>query len=321
MIENNKICELRVVCRNDSDGKYPFTIYTIAKYFYTSFEAAEAAIPGLVEKYASQEWITVYQYVIYTFAQDTEIFEMDKDASDIAVYLPNGSRWIRTNGKKVIRKGEIYEFIDAGNQVDVCIIEQEAGYDNRCEHLILNCDYTKWWSYITNIMPCTFPVTDEYIDALKSKLVRYDKVEQGELTPTRGVPYEVESKYAEDMNDYLYIPASFSGFKYDLFFDCNAAYRKNMHPMWFYVAHPVGNKMVLLPITVSSELYLMWEEYEYLMYNLCVPENLIDFIQSNLQDIMNLADCQSGPDYFLWNMMKIDKLINMELVIEGEKNL
>ena len=284
MIENNKICELRVVCRNDSDGKYPFTIYTIAKYFYTSFAAAEAAIPVLVEKYASQEWMNVYQYVIYTFTQGTEIFEMDKDASDIAVYLPNGSRWIRTNAKGIIRKGEIYEYIDAANQVDVCIIEQEAGHDNRCEHLILNCEYTNGWSYITNIMPCTFPVTNAYIDALKFKLARYDEYELGQLTPIRGVPYEVESKYAEDMNDYLYIPASFSGFKYDLFFDCNASYRKNMHPMWFYVAHPVGDKMVLLPITVSYDLHLMWEEYEYLMYDLILSENLITFIQSNPQD-------------------------------------
>lgn len=321
MIEIDKICELRVVCRNDSEGNYPFTIYTNAKYFYTSFAEAEAAIPKLVEKYASQEWVNVYRYVIYTFAQNTEIFEMDRDASDIAVYLPNGSRWIRTDAKGVLRKGQICEYVDAANQVNVCIIEKEAQPDNTCEYLILNCDYTKGWSHIADIMPCTYPVTDEYIDALKSKLVRYDKVEQGELTPTRGVPYKFESKYAEDMNDYLYVPATFSGFKYDMFFDCNAAYRKNMHPMWFYVAHPVGDKMVLMPITISYDLNLMWEEYEHLMYDLLIAENLITFIQSNLQDIMNLADCQYGPDYFLWNMMKMDKCINMEIVNDVEKNL
>ena len=129
MIEKNTICELRVVCRNDSNGKYPFTIYTDAKYFYTSFEAAEAAIPGLVKKYASQEWTTVYQYVIYTFAQDTEIFEMDRDASDIAVYLPNGSLWIRTGAKGVIQKGQIYEYIDAANHVNVCIIEKDGIFE------------------------------------------------------------------------------------------------------------------------------------------------------------------------------------------------
>ena len=321
MIENNKICELRVVCRNDSNGKYPFTIYTNAKYFYTSFEAAEAAIPGLVKKYASQEWITVYQYVIYTFAQDTEIFEMDRDASDIAVYLPNGSLWIRTSAKGVIQKGQIYEYIDAANHVNVCIIEKEAQPDNTCEHLIMNCDYTKGWSYITNVMPCTYSVSQEYFEALRSKLVRLDEVDKGQLTPTLGVPYKFESKYSEDMNDYLYIPASFSGFKYDLFFDCNAAYRKNMHPMWFYVAHPVGDKTVLLPITISYDLNLMWEEYEYLMYELLIPENLISLIQCNLQDIMNLADSSYPPDYFLWNMMKMDKCMNMEILVDGEKNL
>lgn len=321
MIEIDKICELRVICRNNSEGKYPFTIYTMAKYFYTSLAAAEAAIPGLVEKYASQEWTNVYQYVIYTFAQDTEISEMDRDASNIAVYLPNGSRWIRTNEKGVIQKGGIYEFIDGANQVNVCIIEEEGGHDNKCDLLILNCDYTKGWSYITDVMPCTFTVTNEYVEALKSKHVRHNDAEQGLQTPIRGVPYEAEFKYGEDMNDYLYIPASFSGFKYDLFFDCNAAYRKNMHPMWFYVAHPVGNKMVLLPITISYDLNLMWEEYEHLMYDMCVPENLITFIQSNLQDIMNLADCQYEADYFLWNMMKMDKCINMEIVNYDEKNL
>ena len=321
MIEKEKICELRVVCRNDSDGKYPFTIYTIAKYFYTSFSAAEAAIPELVEKYASQEWMSVYRFVIYTFEPNTEITEMDRGASDVAVYLPDGSRWIRTGAKAVLRKGEIYEHIDAANQVYLCILEKEAQPDNTCEHLVLNCDYTKGWSCITDIMPCTYPVSREYLSALKSKLVRHDEVEQGKLTVTRGVPYEVESKYAEDMNDYLYIPASFSGFKYDLFFDCNAAYRKNMHPMWFYVAHPVGDKMVLLPITISYDLNLMWEEYEHLMYDMCIPENLITFIQCNLQYIMNLADCQYEPDCFLWNMMKMEECINMEIVVEGEKNL
>ena len=321
MIEKNKIYELRVVCRNDSEGKYPFTIYTMAKYFYTSFSAAEAAIPELVNKYASQEWMSVYRFVIYTFEQNTEITEMDRGASDVAVYLPDGSRWIRTDAKGVLRKGEIYEHIDAANQVYLCILEKEAQLNNTCEHLMLNCDYTKGWSHITDVMPCTYPVSREYLDALKSKLVRHDEVEQGKLTVTRGVPYEAESKFTEDMNDYLYIPASFSGFKYDLFFDCNAAYRKNMHPMWFYVAHPVGDKMVLLPITVSYNLNLMWEEYEHLMYDMCIPENLITFIECNLRDIMNLADCQYEPDYFLWNMMKMEECINMEIVVEGEKNL
>lgn len=63
-----------------------------------------------------------------------------------------------------------------------------------------------------------------------------------------------------------------------MFFDCNAAYRKNMHPMCFYVAHPVENKTVLLPITVSSDITLMWEEYEHLLDDLLVPESLIEFV-------------------------------------------
>ena len=313
LIENNTICELRVFCRNERESKYPFDIYTVAKYFYPSFSLAKAAIPGLVKEYATKEWLNVYRYVIYTLAQNKEISDMNKDAEDIAVYLPDGSLWIRTGTKGVIRKGEVYEYIDGANSVHRCMIENDSRNDDICDHLILNCDYTHGWSHITEIMPCTFPVSEPYVDALKSKLDRYDEVERGELKAIRGVPYEVESKYDEDMSDYLYIPTSFSGFKYDMFFDCNAAYRKNMHPMWFYVAHPVGDKTVLLPITVSSDITLMWEEYEHLMYDLSVTEGLIDFIIFNLQDIMTLADYQCTPEYFLWNMMKMANLSNLTL--------
>jgi hypothetical protein len=122
------------------------------------------------------------------------------------------------------------------------------------------------------------------------------------------------------MNDYLFIPAAFSGFKYDLFFDCNAAYRKNMHPMWFYVAHPVENNTVLLPITVSSDITLMWEEYEHLMDDLLVTDNLIDFITFNLCEIMALADNQSKPDYFLWNLVRMNE-IDKALSISDDGNM
>ena len=204
MIEIDKICELRVICRNNSEGKYPFTIYTMAKYFYTSLAAAEAAIPGLVEKYASQEWMSVYRYVIYTFEPNTEITEMDRGASDVAVYLPDGSRWIRTDAKTVLRKGEIYEHIDAANQVYLCILEKEAQPDNTCEHLVVNCDYTKGWSCITDIMPCTYPVSREYLSALKSKLVRHDEVEQGKLTK---VGFGLYSLPKNDKPNFIYRPS------------------------------------------------------------------------------------------------------------------
>lgn len=68
LIENNTICELRVFCRNEREPKYPFDIYTAAKYFYPSFRLAKAAIPGLVKEYATKEWLNVYRYVIYTLA-------------------------------------------------------------------------------------------------------------------------------------------------------------------------------------------------------------------------------------------------------------
>jgi hypothetical protein len=90
--------------------------------------------------------------------------------------------------------------------------------------------------------------------------------------------------------------------------------------MWFYVAHPVENKTVLLPITVSLDITLMWEEYEHLMYDLLVTANLIDFITFNLCEIMALADNQSKPDYFLWNLVRMNE-IDKALSISDDGNM
>ena len=171
------------------------------------------------------------------------------------------------------------------------------------------------------MMPCSLPVSDAYAEALHSKYQRYDEVMHDELSPVFGVPYKVESKFVEDMDDYLYIPATFSGFKYDMFFDCNAAYQRNMHPMWFYVAYPLKDKTVLLPITVSSDITLMWEEYEHLMRELLLTENLTEFVSFNLQDIMMFADSQCPPDYFLWNIAKMETVIKFFSSEDEEKDL
>ena len=66
----------------------------------------------------------------------------------------------------------------------------------------------------------------------------------------------------------------------------------------------------------------MWEEYEHLMYDLLVPERLIDFVTFNLLDIISLADHQCHPDYLLWNMARmneIDKALSMS--DDGNTNL
>jgi hypothetical protein len=55
----------------------------------------------------------------------------------------------------------------------------------------------------------------------------------------------------------------------------------------------------------------MWEEYEHLMYDLLVPEGLIEFVIFNLHDIMSLADHQCHPDYFLWNMARMDTVFGI----------
>ena len=317
MIEKNTICELRVVCRHDDEQKYPFTIDTQSRYIFPTFAEAEAAIPRLIQENATKECSRVYRYEIYTFAICSEICYDSRDALDVAIYLPNGTRWIGKGERGVVQNGMIYEHI-AGDSVHLCIVENDSREDNTCGHIILRCDYTHGWNYLTDMMPCSLPVSDAYAEALHSKYQRYDEVMHDELSPVFGVPYKVESKFVEDMNDYLFIPASFSGFKYDMFFDCNAAYRKNMHPMWFYVAYPLKNKTVLLPITVSADITLMWEEYEYVMSDLLLTESLIEFVMINLQDIMTLADHQCRPDYFLWNMAKMDT-VNKLLSLEDEE--
>ena len=320
MIEKNTICELRVVCRHDDEQKYPFTVSTQSRYIFPTFAEAEAAIPRLIQENAAKEWISVYRYEIYTFAICSEICDDSRDALDVAIYLPNGTRWIGKGERGVVQNGMIYEHI-AGDRVQLCIVENDSKDYNTCRHIILRCDYTIGWSYLTDMMPCSLPVSESYAEALSSKLQRYDEVMHDELLPLYGVPYKVESKFVEDMNDYLYIPATFSGFKYDLFFDCRAAYRKNMHPMWFYVAYPLKDKTVLLPITVSSDITLMWEEYEHLMSELLLTENLTEFVSFNLQDIMMLADSQCPPDYFLWNIAKMETVIKFFSSEDEDKDL
>ena len=314
---DNIIYELRVVCRSGDEEKYPFTVYTQSRYLFSTFADAEAAVQRLVQENSAKEWISVYRYEIYTFELGKEIqTDYDtRDALDTSIYLPNGTRWISKGKKGVVEVGKIYEHLipltSGGKHVDLCIVENESKDDYTCEHIILRCEYNHSWNYLTDMMPCSMSVSDAYAEALCSKAERYYALEHDELTPVLGVPYPVESKYAENMNDYLFIPAAFSGFKYDMFFDCNAAYRKNMHPMWFYVAHPVENKTILLPITVSSDITLMWEEYEHLMDDLLVPEGLIEFVIFNLHDIMSLADHQCHPDYFLWNMARMDTVFGI----------
>ena len=316
-MNTNIIYELREVCRSGDEEKYPFTVYTQSRYLFSTFADAEAAVQRLVQENSTKEWIRVYRYEIYTYELGKEIQEdyNERDALDATIYLPDGTRWISKGEKGVVEVGKIYEhltlLVSGGKSVSLCIVENESTDEYRCEHIILRSDYNHSWNYLTDMMPCSLPVSDAYAEALRSKAERYYALEHDELTPVLGVPYPVESKYAEDMNDYLFIPAAFSGFKYDMFFDCNAAYRKNMHPMWFYVAHPIENKTVLLPITVSSDITLMWEEYEHLMDDLLVPEGLIEFIIFNLQDIMSLADHQCHPDYFLWNMARMDTVFGI----------
>ena len=325
-MNTNIIYELRVVCRSGDEEKYPFTVYTQSRYLFSTFTDAEAAVQRLVQENSAKDWIRVYRYEIYTFEIGKEIqTDYDtRDALDTSIYLPDGIRWISKGEKGVVEAGKIYEHLipltSGGKQVDLCIVENESKDDYTCEHIILRCEYNHSWNYLTDMMPCSMSVSDAYAEALRSKAERYYALKHDELTPVLGVPYPVESKYAEDMNDYLFIPAAFSGFKYDLFFDCNAAYRKNMHPMWFYVAHPVENKKVLLPITVSLDITLMWEEYEHLMDDLLVTDSLIDFITFNLCEIMALADNQSKPDYFLWNLVRMNE-IDKALSISGDGNM
>jgi hypothetical protein len=64
----------------------------------------------------------------------------------------------------------------------------------------------------------------------------------------------------------------------------------------------------------------MWEEFEHLMDDLLVPEGLIEFVIFNLQDIMSLADRQCHPDYFLWNIARMNE-IDKALSISDDGNM
>ena len=309
---NNKlIYELRVVCRSGNEGTYPFEVHTDGKYYYADFDDAEEAVKRLAKEYAQKDWKRVYRYGIYAYMQDAKITNPDCDAVDAVIYLPDGTRWISNGTKGVLRNGEVYERI-VGNRVDLGIM-QDASTDEfcRCRLLEFGSEYNIDRRVITQIMPCSLPVSEAYVEAMQSKRERYEAVERSELTPSFGLPYDAQTIYDEDMDDYLYVPASFSGVKYDLFFDCKAAYQKNMHPMWFYVAHSDGDKMVLIPITVSENSKVRWDKYEQLDCELDAA--LSDFITFNLRDIMTLADHQCKPDYFLWNLTRmedIDKFLN-----------
>ena len=327
MEENNKtICELRVICREDKET-YPFAIKTLSRTLYSTFAEAEAAIPHLVLKYATQKWIKIYRYEIYTIEISREI-EVDKItgcSKDVTIYFPNGTRWISRDEKGIIQAAKIYEFVSGEEPdqrcVDLCIIDNDMLQDIRneklsCSFLAMNRDFAWGTSAYSDVMPCSLPISDAYAEALRSMEERHFAVERDELLPIRGVPYPVVSKFNEDMSDYLFIPAAFSGYQYDIFFDCNAAYRKNMHPLWFYVAYPANDKKILLPIAVSSEIVIMWDEYMHLDESLNTPESIYDFMTFNLRNIMYLADRNYSPEYFLWSMIKMDtvnKLMSVEI--------
>ena len=307
-MSDNLIYELRVVCRNGDEQKYPFEISTAAKYYYTEFADAEAAVLRLVGEYAEKDWVKVYQYGIYTYRFDAEITDPNRDSVDAVIYLPDGARWNHNGVEGVLHSGELYECI-VGNMVDVAILHDETPDEFGQYKLLKLCsDYNIDHRHVGEIMPCSLSVSEVDVETMKLKLEVYEEVEHNLITPEFGLPYTATTMCEEDMNDYLYIPASLSGYRYDMFFDCKAAYKKNMHPMWFYVAYPDGNKRVLLPITVSDDITLIWVEYEDLMYYLSITEGLIDFVSFNLREIMRLADRACSPDHFLWNMMRMNTI-------------
>ena len=81
--------------------------------------------------------------------------------------------------------------------------------------------------------------------------------------------------------------------------------------MWFYLAYPDGDKSALLPITVSADIKLINNDYQNIMESNPIAYDLPTFIMLNLQDIMMLADRQSPPEYFLWNMLKVDTITKL----------
>ena len=123
-MNKNIIYELRVVCRSDGKKKYPFQIHTDAKYYYTEFAEAEAAVQRLVKEYTQKDWKEVYRYGICAYSCNTEITDPNLDAVDAVIYLPDGTQWIRTGAEGALRSGEVYERI-VGNSVYIGILQDE----------------------------------------------------------------------------------------------------------------------------------------------------------------------------------------------------
>ena len=304
MTTNQKIFELRLVFRSGDEQDYPFSIHTGSRFLFPTFAEAERMKDELVSLKAE-----VYYYGIYALPLQTQLVD-DSEATDVFIYLPDGSLWARSGMRNdKIRKGDICEHI-SGTNVFHCLIEDEAHGEGICSWLSLG-DNTIGWGKYTQVIPCTLPIKDGYAKAIRSKLERYEEVQNEALLPVIGLPYPAESIYEENMEDYLYVPSSFSGFCYDMFFDCNAAYRTHMHPLWLFIAYPDGGRTVLLPVTVSVDPVMMWDEYEHAMRDMWVDDGLIKFITHNMYNIMALADGQFPPEDFLWNMVKLDHIDSM----------
>ena len=309
-MKQKHLYELRRVLRYDDGQEYPFAIKIYTRILFETFEEAEQAMKKMSEEDGNGVFHNVYFYGIYTLPLETELDMIDDNKVETAIYLPNGTLWTKSNMlQRPMKNGDICEYVSE-DQVYPCLIEDACYSESKCGYITWDTSLYLWRK-LTDFLPCSIPVPDGNIAILKSKYEGYKSYNQNELFVTMGVPYPAECLSPDgmdDMNDFLHIPSSFSGYKYDLFFDCKSSYSRNMHPLWLYVAYPHNGRVTLIPITASNNPAPMYcEKYEDLA-NVMLLENedLQEFIYYNLKEILKLADECISAECFMINLIKMD---------------
>ena len=309
-MEQKHLYELRRVLRYNDGQEYPFAIKIYSRILFETFEEAEQAVKKMAEEDGKGVFHNVYFYGIYTLPLETELDMIDDKKVETVIYLPNGTLWAKSKmQQRPMKNGDICEYVSE-DQVYPCLIEDACYSESECGYITWDTSLYSWRK-LTDFLPCSIPVPDGNIAILKSKYEGYKSYNQNELFVTMGVPYPAEClspDEMDDMNDFLHIPSSFSGYKYDLFFDCKSSYRKNMHPLWLYVAYPHNGRVTLIPITASNNPAPMYcEKYEDLA-NVMLLENedLQEFIYYNLKEILKLADECISAECFMINLIKMD---------------
>lgn len=296
----------RFVCV-DEKHRYPFEVFIESRYIFNSLEDAEQ----MVKKLSSDGIKNVYCYCIYTYPINTKLgVNEGSGALKRTTYLADGTMWMASDMPQLpIQEGDICEYL-SGNIVDVCMIENVCKEEGFINYLTNACNPICLIGLPSDFYPLSLPVNSKCIQKLKNKNEIYKEVQHGMLSPIMGVPYDAINLTEDNLNDYLYIPSSFSGFRYDIFLDVNTSYITNMHPLWLYIAYPIKDKTFLIPVSVGISPTSILKDYEELVDEMIISYNLAEFVIDNLRSIIELADKGIYPEAFFWNMKRLEDVLN-----------